>query len=383
MLALYMLAKMIPDILFSAYGGILADNANRRVVMIVLEFFSIILSLAPVFITTGSAIWILIVSTFLLTSAGSVFGPVKQTFIKEIASDLPAANALMSSGSAISMIVGSALGGVILLINTHVTFIINSATFAISLIIIATIAIISPAKQLENEADQQAASVILNPVHTFRQIYEAFITITKTKSLFYRIWLGFGVSLAAGGINVLLGAVAVTRLHSSPLNVGLVYASIGAGSLAGALVATRVMHSRMTYASIIGLATIFEGLFMGLFTQSAIVYLSLPLLFIGGVFSSIEDATTDTLIMEDTPDEMLGRFYSVYETTTTIGFALSTLLIGLLATYSVPVSGVIITAIWILSGVLWLVFTTGKNNKQSQQSLSKTDTVDMVTIPNE
>ncbi|GGA49542.1 MFS transporter [Kroppenstedtia guangzhouensis] len=378
LVSLYMLAKMIPGLVFSPYGGVFSDRFNRRTVVILTDLVRIGAALLPLFVVSEEQVWLIILSAALLTSASSVFFPAEKGLVTEVAAgDLAKTNSVMASGEAISMIVGSALGGIVASENVKLAFIINAATFAVSLITTIAINLASPAQKKEKQkADPLSLKAQIRPRQILKDMVEGFYIIRKHPILTKLIFLAVGVALAGGGINVLLSVIAKHQLDIGALGIGSVYAALGLGSFLGSVLAPRLMKKNFSLTQIIGWAAMFEGVFIGLYTQSTVLLLSVGALFIAGIFSTVDDTATDTLIMSDTPKDVLGRFYSFHELCTTLSFSVSTFMTGLIIEwFPVQVGGMIISGIWIFVGASWLFTTRGHVRKDIEA-------VDLSTMKN-
>lgn len=108
---------ILPFFLFSATAGQIADKYEKSMLIRKLKLIEIaVMGLA----TVGFLMqwyWLLLLSLFLMGAHSSLFGPVKYAYLPQAlpADELVAGNALFQSGTSISILTGTMLGGVLIL----------------------------------------------------------------------------------------------------------------------------------------------------------------------------------------------------------------------------------------------------------------------------
>lgn len=106
----------IPTILFSPFGGILADRVNRRNLMVCLDFITaIVISICGILLSIGQVVIIVTMMMMIFSIIQSFYQPTVQASIPMIVpkKDLEKANSFVSLVNAFSNIAGPLLGGVI------------------------------------------------------------------------------------------------------------------------------------------------------------------------------------------------------------------------------------------------------------------------------
>lgn len=127
------LARFVPALLFSAYGGVLAERFERRSLIVTLNLTSAgtHLLLAGVVATDGPIIVALVLAA-LGTIQGTIYEPAIIALTPEIVgeTDLAAANSLNSLIDNAAIIAGPAIGALLLVwFDPSVTLLINAGTF--------------------------------------------------------------------------------------------------------------------------------------------------------------------------------------------------------------------------------------------------------------
>jgi MFS family permease len=148
------LVEILPLVIFGLYGGVLADALDRKKLIWITEALSLVCTgalLVNSLLNSPSLILIYIVSGLFAATSG-LRQPAMQAALPRLVDheDMPAAAALMSLRWQTGVIVGPALGGI--LISTYsvaVGYAADIATFVISLALIAMMKKIPPSKEAQ------------------------------------------------------------------------------------------------------------------------------------------------------------------------------------------------------------------------------------------
>lgn len=112
------LTRVVPIIVFSLWGGVVADRYDRRRVMIgtQLAMTAVALALAGLTFARRERLWLLYCLNFLSAAAGAFDGPARQSLIPRLVplEELPGALSLNFSAFQAAMIGGPAIAGLIL-----------------------------------------------------------------------------------------------------------------------------------------------------------------------------------------------------------------------------------------------------------------------------
>jgi MFS family permease len=134
-------AGWIPRILFSAYAGVLADRFERTRTLLVSALLGLILMAAVALaVATNGPIAVILFLAAATAAAGTVYLPASGALIPETvgANDLAAANGLFGMLENLVVIVGPAVGGLLLLAGRPVAGILfNLTTFAAAAVLIS------------------------------------------------------------------------------------------------------------------------------------------------------------------------------------------------------------------------------------------------------
>ena len=125
--------RWIPGLLLSGYAGVIADRYERTRVMLVSALSSaVVMAGIAVAVGVDAPIWVLFVLVVCTAITGAPYRPAAGALTPEVVneSQLAAANAIYSTLESLTIVVGPAFGGLLLLAHTRVIgVIINTASF--------------------------------------------------------------------------------------------------------------------------------------------------------------------------------------------------------------------------------------------------------------
>ncbi len=127
-------AVTIPQ-LFALASGVFVDRFSRKTVMIVSDFLRAAVVLLVLLVQKPGQLYILYITAFLLMSFGALYIPARNASIPNMVPEghLLTANALVQATELVSLIVGAFLASLVIsLTSVYTAFVIDSATFLLS-----------------------------------------------------------------------------------------------------------------------------------------------------------------------------------------------------------------------------------------------------------
>ena len=291
-----------PMMIFSIWGGVLADKYPKRSILIVTQVFEMIFAFALAAIVWGGVAtptWIMIIAAVNGIALGFEM-PARQAFTVEMTSREDLLNAISLNSSIFNgaRIVGPAVAGLLIgTVGTAICFFLNAVSF------IAVIA----GYLLMNVPRSPASAKDVQTAHPLSGLKYAFTNrrVRTILGLFGVVGI-FGWSYA-----VLMPAFARDVLDLGPNGYGVLMSASGIGALVGALgVATygdRISPRKMALGGI----WIFSSSVIALALTSNFI-LSLVLLFISGLGMLLFFSTSNTVLQTIVPDSMRGRIMGVW-----------------------------------------------------------------------
>jgi len=342
MVALVQASTSLPIMLFSLISGALADNFDRRRIMVVAQGFmlgvSALLTLSAYFGLVTP--WLLLIFTFLIGCGTALNNPAWQASVGDMVprDHLPAAVALNSMGFNITRSVGPAIGGAIVAAaGAAAAFAANTISY---LAILFALFRWRPAVQES-----------LLPRETLgRAVFAGLRYVAMSPNIGKVLLRGFSFGLSASAILALLPLVARDLVAGGPLTYGIMLGAFGLGAIGGALLSAR-LRERLTSETIVRSA--FAG-----FALSAIVtafstaaWLTSLVLVVSGACWVLALSLFNTTVQLSTPRWVVGRALSLYQTATFGGIAGGSWLWGVAAEEYGAANALIGSCLLMLSGI--------------------------------
>ena len=232
MVALVQASTTLPIMVFSLASGAIADNFNRRRVMLVAQFFLLAVS-ASLAVAAWLGLlspWLLLGFTFLLGCGTALNNPSWQASVGDIVprADLPAAVALNSVGFNLTRSVGPAAGGLIVAAGgAAAAFAVNTVSYFGLIFVLLRWRPTVPVSLLPRESLGQAMGAGLRYVAMSPNIAKVLL-----RSLL------FGLTTIA--VLALLPLVARHLVQGGPLIYGSLLGAFGIGAVGGAFLGARL-----------------------------------------------------------------------------------------------------------------------------------------------
>ncbi|MBB4183544.1 MFS family permease [Sinorhizobium terangae] len=312
MVALVQASTALPIMLFSLVSGALADNFDRRRIMLVAQGFMLSVSA----ILTACAYfglitpWLLLLFTFLIGCGTALNNPSWQASVGDMVprDDLPAAVALNSVGFNITRSVGPAIGGAIVAAaGAAAAFAANTLSYLAILFALFRWKREVPESPLPRETLGRAVSAGLRYVAMSPNIGKVLLR-------------GFVFGLSASAILALLPLVARDLVRGGPLTYGIMLGAFGLGAIGGALLSAR-LRERLSSEAVVRCA------FAGFAASAAVTAISTEAwltslaLTVSGACWVLALALFNTTVQLSTPRWVVGRALSLYQTMTFGGIA--------------------------------------------------------------
>lgn len=306
------LTRVVPVVLFSLAGGVVADRRDRRRIMLLTQGAMTLVSVALAAIALGhrETVWLLYALNAVQAAASAFDNPARQALIPRLVSteDLPGALALNLTMFHAAMIGGPALGGLLIggaglpgwSENARLALLygLNAASF---LGVIATLA------TLRASGAPEVAAGGHEPV--LESLRAGLRFVFTTPIMVSTMALDFFATFFSGAMS-LLPIVADQILHVGPEGYGWLVAAPAAGAILGSVYTTfrplprRQGRALLWAVAVYGAATITYGL-------SRSFGLTLLALGVTGLADLVSTVIRQTLRQVLTPDAMRGRMTSI------------------------------------------------------------------------
>lgn len=341
-------AAGLPALLFTLYGGVVADRMPRRSLLVITQTTMMILAFVLAGLTFSGLVqpWHIILLAFLLGIANAFDAPTRQAFVLEMVTreDLTNAIVLNSTMFNLATAFGPAVAGLTYaLVGPAWCFTINAVTF---LAVIAALLLMKLQRVVIPRVKNSALA----------EMKDGFRYVGSTRVVQIVILNMVVISLFGMGFVNLIPAWAVKILGGDATTNGLLQSARGIGALIGGLMIA-ALGSTQGKGKLVSLGSfVFPGMmliFMG------IRWLPLALTVMMGVgwgqmvLMNGSNALVQTLV----PDDLRGRVMSVY-TLSFFGFMpIGSLAAGAMAAgYGEPATGVLGSVVMLAFALLIYLF---------------------------
>lgn len=296
------LARAIPTILLSLFGGTLADRRDRRKLLIISQGILAALSAGLAIAVSAGMSSILLLDGFAaLTAAASSFeSPASQAFIPQLVPREHLANALTLNvlSTDTVAVVGPAVGGVAIgTLGVSAAFWIDAVSF---------FAVVAALVVMRTRAAAPKAEE-----HPMRALLSGLAFVRERGILWQLMVIDFLATLLISPTG-LLPVFAKNVLSVGPTGLGILYAAPSAGAVLGAAIMAFAPAPKFPGRTV-GIMIAGYALALGFFGISSWIGLSLVLLAMGGGLDAISMAMRHTVRQLATPDELRGRVGSLAE----------------------------------------------------------------------
>jgi MFS family permease len=298
------LAEALPFITAALYAGHVADRENRKTLSLVAIGVQVLCGIALLVLTIHSSVlladrvWPIYAVVGASGLARSFLQPARTAIGAEIVPRETYANAVTwrSSLWQFAAVVGPALGGLIYgFSGARLAYAVESVLCAIALILFARIVytrhpVVADEGTIGENLTIGIRFLLTQPELLGAQLLDLF-------------------SVLFGGAPALLPIFAAEILHAGPQGLGVLRAAPAAGAV---LISVLLVHRHLRKAGpILFLCVAGFGASWILFALSRSFWLSLALLFIGGMLDNVSVVIRSTLLTLRTPRHLLGRVSAV------------------------------------------------------------------------
>lgn len=351
MVALVQAAVTLPIMLLSLLAGAMADNFDRRKVLLAAQLFMLAASIALAVCAWLELItpWLLLLFTFLIGCGMAFTAPAWQAAVGDMVprAELPGAVALNSMGYNIARSLGPAIGGVIVAAAGSVAaFAVNAASY---IPLIAVLARWRPAPNPSLLPRETLGTAMGSGVR-----YVAMSPVIRTVLVRSATFC-----LGAGAVMALLPVVAKELVSGGPLTLGLLLGAFGVGAVASALCVAE-LRRRLTTEAIVQWSGTALAVATALIALSTNLAATMAALLLAGAGWLLTLSTFNVTVQLSAPRWVVARALSLYQMAAFGGLAVGSWLWGECATDLGVRTALLLSAVVVLAFALlarWLPLT--------------------------
>lgn len=292
----------LPILLFTLYGGVIADRVNKRRFILLLQSLMLVEALTLAILTVTDLItvhWVMGLAVFYgLLSAFEV--PTRQSFLAEIVEreDLMNAIALNSSAFNLARVAGPAIAaGLIATVGLAACFFANAASY---LAVLAGLVLMEPGRAPAPEGESALAALRQGFGFVFGNPWaRALIVLIATFSV-------FGFSFLP-----LMPVFARDVLKVSASGYGALVAAVGVGAAAAAFFLAGFGHRVRRSRLVLGSSLLF-GILLLAASLAPEFWSALFLFTLTGCVMALNGISANTMLQSEAPDALRGRVMGFY-----------------------------------------------------------------------
>jgi MFS family permease len=343
LVALVTASTSLPIVGLSLFAGVLADNYDRRRIMLIAQTLMLAVSVGLTLTTYFNLLtpWSLLAFTFLIGCGGALNNPSWQASIGDIVPRDQVAAAVMANGMSFNMMrsIGPALGGLIIVAaGASAAFAMNTMSYVALIIALSLWRTPSPDLLLPRE-------------RFIRAIGAGFRYVSLSPNLLSIISRGCLFGLTAVGVQALLPLIARDLLGGTASTYGFLLGFFGLGAVCGALSNSRI---RATFDNETIVRTTFIGTAIGTLLLSAangMIIAAIALLVCGACWVTT-NALLNVSLQLSTPRWVVGRALSLYMMGNAAGMVCGSWIWGLVAESFGLQMALVISAAAVILGAL-------------------------------
>ncbi len=339
--------RYLPGLLVGPWGGVLADRADRRTVMLACDGVLAVLALSFLLADGPGTLWLVYPLTLASASVGFVFQAARAAWMPSLVREeeyVLSSAAVQVNGMLFQAVGGLAGAAVIGIAGWRWAFAVNALSFVVSLALTAKVT--AGSRRGGGGRDPWLAS-----------LREGLRTARRTRLIAALLGLEAVFCLGLGGT---ITAMTYLALHVHDLGdggTGWFYAMQGTvGALVLLTCSGRLQRAApRTRLLVVGLSCLFEGLFTMLLGLPSLPAAALLLWGAAAAADVVYGPAAVAALLSAAPDTIRGRIMSLWSAVATTSLALSAFASGvLLDTVGHRLLPVLLGGVMALSGLAWL-----------------------------
>jgi MFS family permease len=298
------LVRVVPIILCSLLGGVVADAVDRKRLILATQVVMLASAGALALITASGlrSVWPIYLLTAIASAAVAFEAPARQALLPALVppEDFQNAVSLYLTVFHVSMIAGPSLAG--LLLNSYAPALIYAINAASFLAVIVAVSLVRASGRAAR-SDEEAARV------SFSALGEGLRFVWRTPIIVQTMTLDFIATFFASA-TALLPIYATEILRVGARGLGVLAAAPAVGSVVTALAMTRLGVLRRQGAIVIGSVAVYGAATIA-FGLSRVFWFSLLMLALTGAADTVSTVLRQTIRQLSTPNQLRGRMTSV------------------------------------------------------------------------
>lgn len=298
--------EALPYMIFGAFAGVVIDRLPRKWIMVASDVLSALIMVSIIFVSDLKLIYII---TFLKSSVYVFRNPAQSALVPNLVKkeDIPLLNSFDSSINSITMIVGSALGAAVVgFVGVRNAFIIDSVSFVLCAVMIATIYIVEEHVEKAN-AEEKSSSI--------KEFIEGISIMWQEGSLKLMLLIDLFVTFAMSMQGPLIYIFLKETLNlgdKAELAWGTLLSSLGVGAILGSLAIGVLVKRYNNKFKLFLNILVFDSVFFTMFILNKFFPASIVIFAFLGCIGTAHMIILNTVIQNSTADSHRGKVFSTF-----------------------------------------------------------------------
>lgn len=364
MTAALLVSRLLPVLIFAPLAGVAVDRLDRKRILIAADLIRALAALGFLTISIGAPIWVAVLCSGVMSSAGTFFEAAKNASIANMVTrqEMLTANVLMFSTRFLQLTLGAALGGITAAkFGYNTAFVINSISFVVS----AAFILVIPSAIMRKQSAEVSVEAIAKQDNRFlTEVREGLAYIWQTHFVRGIVMVNVGWALGGGMNNLVFDRIARHEFAQGAGDPGdwslaALMTAAGAGLFIGMALARRAgvwISDERRAGNFVGWLLLIHGLFFAAAGLMPSLFGFALCIGISRLILGAEFGVQETLMMRMIPDEYRGRVFTTDRALELSTMTVSMLVAGGLLKWVSPRTMVMVSGLLSASpGLIWLM----------------------------
>lgn len=315
--------QIFPSLFLQPFAGVLVDRYPGRRLFVICQILLAAITLSYLALLAIPSLWVLLALTFAFGTIQTVEMPAMEVRLMSLThrDRRGTANAVQTLSITVGEIVGPGIAGVILAVSGSASLFVMSATIYV---LFAWLSATLPDKvegATSGEAEPNEQPTITRP---------GYLSLLRRKDVPLYMGLVASTYLLYYGI-LPLYIVRAIELGRGEASIGMFYAAAGIGAFVGGVLAGMGAYTSRRALVVAGFAAIGASIASILFGIAGVMFIAIISLVLTGLSFDVEEISSLTFFQNRLPENLYGRFFSVFMMANGIGGLVGALVGPLLA----------------------------------------------------
>ncbi|MEM7336426.1 MAG: MFS transporter [Chloroflexota bacterium] len=349
-------ARMLAPFLVSPVAGVVADQFNRKTILIVSDVARAMTAFGFLLVREPEHVWLIYTLTFIQLGISGFFNPTYNALLPDLVNEeeLGTANVLGTITWSVMLTLGAAVGGLVSgIFGIYTAFTIDGITFLLSIVFLMMV-VYRPDGDVESDQSVSAAlQSYMDGLHYLRQKSDILLIALHKSFLTVTTWAGIQV------IQVSIAENLFVIGEGGSISLGLMFAFQGIGAALGPVVGRYIVGDDLKkIRRFIITCYLIDAVGLAI----AATLFNFPVILFAWVLIGFGSGNlwvmSSQLLMTLLPNEMRGRVFSVEFALHTLFSAIAAGLAGYVLDIGLSIAGLlIITAVFsIVPALIWGYF---------------------------